>query len=100
MPESNEAVKKFDEWSKMLSPPFVMYADMEAILVKPDEQNNILQRHEPCMVGSYLAPHKDLDMMQSGVLIHEGRSCIEDFCKYLEKDRYIAMAKIIVTIRN
>ena len=54
MPTPEEAVKKFEDWSKMLSPPFVMYADIEAILEKPEEEGRILQTHVPCAVGSYL----------------------------------------------
>ena len=60
MPRIEDSVKKFEDSGKMMSPPFVMYADIEAILVKPDSHSSILQRHEPCTVGSYVVPHKDL----------------------------------------
>ena len=60
MPEPHEAKKQFDDWSKMLSPPFTMYADIEAILEKPQDDGSILQIHKPCAVGSYIVPHKDL----------------------------------------
>ena len=85
MSEPHEAAKKFDDWSKMQSPPFAMYANTEAILVKREHDSNILQRHEPCNVGSYLVPHKDLVYYQTSVKFHEGR-CVEDFCKYLQDE--------------
>ena len=59
-----------------------MYADMEALFVKPEDEAKILQRHEPCAVGSYLVPHKDMVYHQT-IVKFQGRSCVEDFCKYI-----------------
>jgi len=86
MPKADERVNKFQEWSKMLSPPFVMYADIEAILLPPeDELPSNLQTHEPCTVGSYIVPHKDLAYQPADVVFHEGRECVEEFCIYLDR---------------
>src|SRR5277367_1852312 len=86
MPTAEEALNRFQDWSKMLSPPFVLYADMEAILAPPDDQPaSVLQVHEPCTVGSYIVPHKDLYYPQQRVVFHEGQSCVQDFCKYLDR---------------
>ena len=74
MPTPEEAVKKFDDWSKMLSPPFVMYADIECILEKPKHQGKVLQTHVPCAVGSYLVAHKGLGREQHPVRVNEGRT--------------------------
>src|SRR5277367_5764064 len=77
MPNSDQAVNQFEDWSKMLSPPFVMYADMEAILTPPEDVlPSTLQIHEPCTVGSYIVPHRDLPHQLTDVQFHEGRECI------------------------
>src|SRR5271156_5982455 len=76
MPKPEEAVKKFDDWSKMLNPPFVMYADIECILRKPEE-GRILQTHVPCAVGSYLVAHKALNRIQHPVRINQGRIFVQ-----------------------
>ncbi|HYT46507.1 MAG TPA: hypothetical protein VEP90_29535, partial [Methylomirabilota bacterium] len=86
MPTADESVKKFEDWSKMQSPHFVMYADIEAIFSKPQNPNStILQQHEPCAVGSYIVPHKDLTYPAQNVKFHEGRGCVEEFCRDLEQ---------------
>ena len=84
MPTPEEAVNKFKDWSKMLSHPFVMYADTECILVKPDEEGRVLQTHVPCAVGSYLVAHKGLNRVQQPVRINEGENCVRDFCMELD----------------
>jgi len=86
MPVPEQSVKKFEDWSKMQSPPFAMYADIEAILVPPEDQSTVLQIHKPCTVGSYIVPHKHLNYPQNGVKFHEGVSCVEEFCHYLENE--------------
>src|SRR5271156_4649046 len=48
MPKPEEAVKKFDDWSKMLNPPFVMYADIECILRKPELRKNFTDSRTLC----------------------------------------------------
>src|SRR2546428_2490395 len=69
----------------MLSPPFVMYADIESLLIPPEEESDtILQTHVPWAVGSYLVPHEDLNYPQQPVVFHQGRSCVQEFCKYLD----------------
>jgi len=85
MPTSEEAVNKFKDWSKMLSHPFVMYADTECILVKPDQEGKVLQTHVPCAVGSYLVAHKGLKRDQQPVKINEGVDCMKDFCMELDE---------------
>jgi hypothetical protein len=84
MPSPEEAVHKFKDWSKMLSHSFVMYADMECILVKSDPPSKVLQIHVPCAVGSYLVPHKGLDWEQQPVRINEGVDCMKNFCMELD----------------
>src|SRR5258708_3639037 len=84
MPTPEDAVHQFKDWSKMLSPPFIMYADIECVLEKPDQDGRILQTHVPCAVGSYLVANKGIDREQHPVIIDEGENCIEDFCKGLD----------------
>ena len=60
MPDASKAKMEFDDWSKMLSPPFAIYSDIEAILEKSDDDTKILQTHVPCAVGSYLVAHKSI----------------------------------------
>jgi hypothetical protein len=84
MPKAEEAVKRFTDWSKMLRPPFVMYADIEVILQKPEEEGKVLQTHVPCAVGSYLVAHKGLNRRQGPVVINQGRTCVQDFCHELD----------------
>src|SRR5271167_3331787 len=84
MPSVDKAKKEFNEWSKMLSPPFAMYADIEAILEKYDDVGKILQTHVPCAVGSYLVPHKSLVYPRREVVFHQGEDCVDQFCSYLE----------------
>ena len=83
MPAADNNRKKFEDWSKMQSPPFVMYADIEAILER--QHDNILQTHVPCAVGSYLVPHKDLDFPEQQVVFHQEADCVDQFCIYLEE---------------
>ena len=85
MPAADNNYKKFDDWNKMQSPPFVMYADIEAILEKPDNTQKILQTHVPCAVGSYLVPHKDLNFPAQDVVFHQEADCVDKFCVYLEE---------------
>src|SRR6266853_1600235 len=72
----------------MLSPPFVIYADMEALLLKSEkveeEGVNILQTHKPIAVGSYLVAHSALKY-PSELKLFKGRSCFDNFCQYLEE---------------
>jgi hypothetical protein len=84
LPTPEEAVKEFSDWSKMLSPPFVMYADIEVILEKPEEEGRVLQTHVPCAVGSYLVAHKGLNRQQFPVVVNSGRTCVQDFCMELD----------------
>ena len=86
MPKDEEARMQFNDWSHMLSPPFVMYADMEALLVPPDVANNkILQTHVPCAVGSYLVAHPGPDDPPQLVVFQQGENCVEEFCEYLDR---------------
>src|SRR5271156_6647352 len=84
MPEASKAKMEFDDWSKMLSPPFAMYSDIEAILEKSDDDSKILQTHVPCAVGSYLVAHKSFACPAQKVVFHQGEDCIEQYCKFLE----------------
>ena len=85
MPRAEDARMQFNDWSHMLSPPFVMYADMEALLVPPDVANNkILQTHVPCAVGSYIVPHESLNLPNQQVVIQQGEHCVREFCEYLD----------------
>ena len=85
MPTAEESVKRFDDWSKRLSPPFVVYADIECILEKSDNpQGKVLQVHKPCAVGSYLVAHKGLNRDQESVQIDQGKDCVKTFCERLD----------------
>src|SRR6266853_929263 len=86
MPSPEESVKKFEDWSKMQSPPFVMYAHIEAILVPPEDRSTVLQVHKSCTVRSYIVPQKDFNYPQNDVRFHEGESYVEKLCRYLESE--------------
>ena len=91
----SDLVKKFNDWSKMSSPPFVLYSDIEVLLVPNDDDNDgdkILQTHIPYAVGSYLVSHSSLKnqiqrrpQLQQQVKFHVGRGCVQDFCEYLNE---------------
>ena len=86
MPKGDQAKMSFNNWSHMLSPPFVMYADMECLLVPPDEANGkILQTHVPCAVGSYIVAHPGLNLPDQPVEFHQGEDCVQEFCQYLDR---------------
>ena len=80
MPKGDQAKMSFNNWSHMLSPPFVMYADMECLLVPPDEANGkILQTHVPCAVGSYIVPHPGLHLPDAASRIPSRRELCSRF---------------------
>jgi hypothetical protein len=89
----SDLVKKFDDWSKMSSPPFILYADIEALLI-PSPNGKILQIHVPYAVGSYLVSHSSLknetqqqhhQKLKQEVKFNVGFNCVQDFCAYLNE---------------
>ena len=100
MPKVKE--KRFEDWSKLSSNPFVLYGDIEVILANPSDDDDgekkmkkktsVLQIHKPCAVGSYLVPHSTLSSSffnssygsnQAAVKFHKGPGCVSKFCNYL-----------------
>ena len=85
MPLSDKAFHSFQDWSKMLSPPFTMYADIECLLSKPSATDKYLQKHVPISVGSYLTSTIRQNVIPTNsVKIDQGVNCIESFCHYLD----------------
>ena len=86
-------VNNFDDWNKHLSPPFVLYADIEALLIPPPtpaddvQKIKVLQTHLPIAVGSYLISHKQLTSypQRREVIFQTGTGCVQEFCKYLDE---------------
>jgi hypothetical protein len=97
MPTKEEMYKTFDDWNKLLSPPFVLYADIEALLLQPPllaeepddgrKKVKILQTHSPIAVGSYLVAHEELISFsqRTEVNFQTGNGCVQEFCKYLDE---------------
>src|SRR5277367_2822691 len=94
MPKEDDKFKKFDDWNKLLSPPFVLYADIESLLIPPPplpaddvQKITVLQTHSPIAVGSYLIPHKQLTSypQRREVIFQTGIGCVQEFCEYLDK---------------
>jgi hypothetical protein len=49
LPNPDEAFVEFKHFNYKFRCPFVIYADFEAILIKPEENNNnITHNHKPC----------------------------------------------------
>ncbi|XP_041447873.1 uncharacterized protein LOC121403883 [Drosophila obscura] len=79
----------FKSWSKKLSPPVVIYADIEAVLENfhrnlndPSKSSTTMaQRHTACAVSFYVA-HKYNPHLNE-MWTYEGPDCIEKFCQVL-----------------
>jgi len=90
MPAADKAFKKFNDWSKMLSPPAIIYADVEVLLQRTAaaaaegvKKQRPIQTHMPIAVGAYAVPHKDLPGVSPHIKLYQGLDCMERFCQDL-----------------
>ena len=98
-----ETIKTFEDWSKMLSPPFVMYADIEALLVPPeDNSKSILQTHVPCAVGSYIVADKGLTIQSKMYHFSKVNHVLETFANIsmLKCMKFISLTRLTATNHN
>ena len=78
MPEKSHL--EFDQWQKTIPPKFIVYADFESLLEKPDDEGNLLQVHMPIAAASLVLkpdgsrPYNDF----------YGEDCIVSFLRHLE----------------
>lgn len=88
LPAENEAVMEFKNYKNQIFCPFVIYADLEALLKNPVDrfsQNNspvALQQHEAYSVGYYLKC--SYDDTKSYYAFKRGIDCLDWFVKELE----------------
>ena len=95
MPTPARAYHFFDAWNKILSPPYILYADIECLLIKPSEQDlsktsfNIIQRHVPIALGYILISNPSMiatplaEANQYYVL--RGRDAVKNFANTLDQ---------------
>ena len=76
MPE--EQYTKFDDWKKIIKKPFVIYADLESLLV-PDDKFD--KRHEPLAAAGVLIHNETVDEYAT----FHGVGCITKFLTLLER---------------
>ena len=76
MPE--EQYTKFDDWKKIIKKPFVIYADLESLLV-PDDKFD--KRHEPLAAAGVLIHNDAVDEYAT----FHGVGCITKFLTWVEK---------------
>ncbi|XP_041675515.1 uncharacterized protein LOC121530461 [Drosophila eugracilis] len=94
-PEPNTTTS-FNGYHKKLSPPVVIYADIEAVLENYEiclnnpatSATTKVQKHSACAVSFYIA-HK-YDPTLNELWTYEGEDCIKQFCKTL-KERTLSL---------
>ena len=86
MPLPEKAYHSFEDWNKMLSPPFCLFADIECLLLKPtNASEKFLQKHQPIAVGSYLTSTIAQHFIHTNSYrLDQGLDCIESFCKHID----------------
>lgn len=89
MPDPDDNTIKFENYKKQLKVPFIIYADLESILKKPDQQfcnsgeTVAYQQHEPYSIGFYF---KCLyDESKSFYKSQRGPQCIDWFVQELQE---------------
>ena len=91
MPTQFNKTLRYNHGEKSLKTPFVIYADLECLLIKQQScQNNPNESyterkamHEPC--GYSLDLVSSFDSKQNKHSFYRGRECIEKFCKDLKE---------------
>ena len=86
MPTKSNKILKYDHGEKSLRTPFVIYADLECLLLKQKScQNNVnksyIERkaiHEPC--GYTINLVSSFDSEQNAQSFYRGKDCIKRFC--------------------
>ena len=73
---------KFSNWAKTQPPPYILYADIECILVPGDATTGHLQRHEPVAFGCLLVPNPSIPAvarpLQPGYKQWVGPNCMDE----------------------
>ena len=75
-------VHRFDNWGRTQAPPYILYADIECILVPGDVATGHLQRHEPVAFGCLLVPNPNIPAsaqpLQLGYKVWCGPNCMDE----------------------
>lgn len=82
MPKEKEY--SFKSWGKTLSPPQVIYADIECILKKGNESE--LQDHKPYAVAYLVTPNAAMDELKPRYHCYVGFDAMEHFLKTMEEE--------------
>ena len=93
MPTQFNKTLKYNHGEKSLKTPFVIYADLECLLIKQQScQNNLNESyterkamHEPC--GYSLDLVSSFDSKQNKHSFYRGKDCIKKFCRDLKELR-------------
>ena len=86
LPSRDKSDVRFTSIAKQLDAPFVVYADIESVLLPTAEahgsQSNAVQTHVPCCVGAQLVSRYPA-IMASVYVFFTGADCIEKFLEWL-----------------
>ncbi|VEN46542.1 unnamed protein product [Callosobruchus maculatus] len=82
LPSESEKVLRFKNFKNKCKAPFVIYADMEAILV-PTKDMKEYQKHIPCSVGYYVKCSYDDSL--SFYRSYRGEDCMRWLCEELKR---------------
>ena len=91
MPTEKNYILKYSEGTKSLKTPYVIYADLEYLLLKqqsclnnPDKSYTERKAiHEPC--GYSLDLVSSFDVKENKHSFYRGKDCIKTFCKELKE---------------
>ena len=91
MPKWNETILKYNHGEKSLKAPFVIYLDLECLLLKMNSRQNNLKnyyterkaKHEPS--GCTLFTNCSFDKIKNKLNYYRGIDCIELLCKNLKE---------------
>jgi len=76
---------KFKNWHKTISPPYVIYADFESLLV-PTNENGMVHKHMPSAAGLLFMPATQIrNPLPSFYVDFYGSDCIVKFLEKLEE---------------
>lgn len=85
LPDEDDKMCAFNNFQRQLQVPFIIYADIEAILSEVDIAEKAVkgayQKHTAHSIGFYF--HSRYDEIESYYRSYNGLDCIDRFCKHL-----------------
>lgn len=94
LPDKGKHVISFNHPERATRTPFVVYADMESMLVPIDVGRGVsskaTQQHVACHVGAYVVSQYP-DLLEEGYHEWHGADAVDSFLKWLQKLQYTAL---------